>query len=111
MTDCLKRADHGVAWRIPNSCLASHQSSSSGALESLVDSQLKHMSLKMPSENYEVLESHKDQKDSPNWGSPSRNLSVEDFLSQVSGKPAISCLFFISYPLFPGRAGMLMCEG
>lgn len=48
----------------------------------------------MPSENYEVLESHEDQKDSPNPSSVSRNLSEEDFLSLVSEKPAISCLFF-----------------
>lgn len=59
-----------------------------------MDSQLKSMSLKMPSENYEVLESHEDQKDSPNPSSTSRNLSEEDFLSLVSEKPAISCLFF-----------------
>lgn len=72
---------HGAAWRTPNSCLASHQSSGSGVLESLEESQLKNMSLKMPSDSYEVLESHKDQKDSPNPGSPSRNLSVEDFLA------------------------------
>lgn len=80
----------------------------------LGDHQPKNMSLETLSGNYEVPETYEDQEHSPNTWFLSRNLFVEDFLSLVSEKPGISCLFppiTVIYSFFPGKAGMRTREG